>query len=89
MSNKKTVFRLLKILLVVFSIFNIGILSIPVAARDNAAPETVILREGNDFATLVLRDPWDIDSFSDISQGFNIFGTQYNLYDFQFGNGVF
>ena len=33
-----------------------------------------ILKEGRDFATLNLRDPWDLAEFSDISQGLNISG---------------
>jgi len=89
MIKKMTILRLIKILFVVFSISIIGLLSIPVSARDNAAPQAAVLREGNDFATLELRDPWDMDSFSDISQGFNTFGTSHNFYNFKIENGVF
>jgi len=43
-------------------------------------PAAAIQLEGRDFATLVLRDPWDMSEFTDISQYLNQSG-QVNLLD--------
>ncbi|GAB4524023.1 MAG: hypothetical protein Fur0018_07280 [Anaerolineales bacterium] len=43
--------------------------------------------EGNDFATLALRDPWDMDAFTDISTGFD--GNNFHITNFSTSNGVF
>jgi hypothetical protein len=45
--------------------------------------------EGRDFATLQLRDPWDMDQFSDVSQYLNSSGQAENLQDINVANGVF
>lgn len=56
----------------------------------SAASTAVTLRESNDFATVVLRDPWDMSEFSDVSQGLNQAGAS-SLYvqNVQLANGVF
>ncbi len=43
--------------------------------------------EGHDFATQELRDPWDMDSFYDVSLGFD--GTLFNIASFSVSGGVF
>lgn len=45
--------------------------------------------EGYDFATRVLRDPWDMSEFSDISQYLNQSGQASFLTNIQVANGVF
>lgn len=45
--------------------------------------------EGRDFATLHLRDPWDMDQFSDVSQYLNSSGQAQNLQEIQVADGVF
>lgn len=45
--------------------------------------------EGNDFATHVLRDPWDMSAFTDISLGFNNSGQTNYLQNYQVQNGIF
>lgn len=53
------------------------------------AAQSVTVREGNDFATQVLRDPWDMNEFSDISQYLNNSGQSINLQNIQVANGIF
>ena len=48
-----------------------------------------ILPESNDFATQVLRDPWDMNEFSDISQYLNTSGQSVTLQNIQVANGIF
>ncbi len=45
--------------------------------------------EGNDFATRVMHDPWDMNEFTDISQNINPAGMPTLLTDIQLANGVF
>ena len=45
--------------------------------------------EGNDFATQVLRDPWDMDEYGDISQYINQSGQANILQDIKVENGLF
>lgn len=45
--------------------------------------------EGNDFATQVLRDPWDMDHYSDISQYINQSGQMNVLKDIEVEDGLF
>jgi hypothetical protein len=78
-----------KLLIVISMISVIFLQSIPVSGRDYSAPETITLPEGNDFATLELRDPWDMDAFTDVSLGFNSTGSDHYLKDFQVSDGVF
>src|SRR5437588_12586284 len=40
-------------------------------ARASASPSVTYLREGNDFATRVLGDPWNMNEFADISTSLN------------------
>jgi hypothetical protein len=47
------------------------------------------LPEGNDFATLVLRDPWEMSEFSDISQYLNQSGQVSYLEDIRVADGIF
>ena len=43
--------------------------------------------EGNDFTSLELGNPWNMDSFTDISQCFN--GDLFHITNFSVSNGVF
>jgi len=54
-----------------------------VRAADNTIPE------GNDFATKVLRDPWDMNEFSDISTYLNSSGQDISLENIYVENGIF
>ena len=45
--------------------------------------------EGRDFATLRLRDPWDMAQFFDVSQYLNSSGQAENLQDIKVSDGVF
>jgi len=57
-----------------------------------AAPVTAngtVVPEGKDFATLELRDPWDMSEFTDISQWLNRTGPENYLLDIQVVDGLF
>jgi len=45
--------------------------------------------EGLDFATVVLKNPWDMSDFSDISQYLNVSGQRNVLQNISVANGVF
>jgi hypothetical protein len=45
--------------------------------------------EGKDFATLVLRDPWDMSQFTDISQNLNSSGSKDLVRNISVANGLF
>jgi hypothetical protein len=53
------------------------------------AAEAATLREGYDFATRVLGDPWDMNAFTDVSQWINHAGTSNELVNINFANGLF
>ena len=77
---KKFVFLLL--------IFLFIIAAFPYGSFVVAAPlEVSTIREGNDFATLELRDPWDMAAFTDISRGFD--GDYFHIQNFHIGEGIF
>ncbi len=59
------------------------------AAPVFATSDSFVVREGYDFATRVLGDPWDMSQFSDISQWLNRAGTDNDLLNIQVDNGVF
>jgi hypothetical protein len=48
-----------------------------------------LVAEGRDFATEVLRDPWDMNAISDISVYLNRSGQSYDTQNIQLANGVF
>jgi hypothetical protein len=48
-----------------------------------------VLPEGRDFATLVLRDAWDMNEFSDISQYLNQSGQSVQIINIQVSDGIF
>ncbi len=52
------------------------------------APQAVI-PESDDFATHVLRDPWDMDQFTDISQYLNESGQRDIIRNPRVENGLF
>ena len=54
-----------------------------------AAAQTTTIREGNDYATQVFRDPWDMNEFSDISQYLNNSGQNVYIQNIQVANGIF
>ena len=49
----------------------------------------ITVPESNDFATRVLNDPWDMNQFSDVSQGLNLSGRKSYVSNFAAGNGLF
>jgi hypothetical protein len=53
------------------------------------SPDAVVIPEGNDFATQVLHDPWEMDQFSDVSQYLNQSGQVNYLQNVSVSNGVF
>jgi hypothetical protein len=48
-----------------------------------------VVGEGNDFATRILRDPWDMSDYLDVSQWINQIGPNNALIDIQVQNGLF
>lgn len=54
-----------------------------------AAGQAGMIREGNDYATQVLRDPWDMNEFTDISQYLNNSGQSIYIQNIQVANGIF
>jgi len=63
--------------------------SISDEVSDAQAQSNANLAEGNDFATLVLRDPWDMDQFFDVSQHINGDGQFDLVKDISVENSVF
>ena len=61
----------------------------PALAQVTKIPAISKLREGNDFATLVLRDAWDMSEFTDISQYLNQSGQANLLQNISVQNGIF
>lgn len=57
--------------------------------QTNDQTEIVVVKEGLDFATTVLADPWDMSEFTDVSQFFNHAGHENDLVDFGVSDGVF
>jgi hypothetical protein len=56
---------------------------------DTYVQPLLVLTEGRDFATLVLRDAWDMQEYSDISQYLNQSGQSVQITDVQVENRVF
>jgi hypothetical protein len=54
-----------------------------------AETSSTILPEGRDFATQVLRDPWDMSQYSDVSTFLNGDGYAINLTNINVQNGIF
>lgn len=70
------------------------VLAIPAWPRQGPAIEgeqagAALVAEGQDFATQVLRDPWDMASLSDVSLYLNRSGQSYDTQSIQISNGVF
>ena len=62
----------------------------PVQAAGLAEPQaTIVAAEGNDFATRVLADPWDMNALSDVSIWLNRSGQSYDTENITVANGVF
>jgi hypothetical protein len=53
------------------------------------ASSVTFIREGNDFATLILGDPWDMDKFTNVSQSLNESGRLNFLQNIKVENGIF
>jgi len=49
----------------------------------------ILIPESDDFATLILRDPWDMSEFSDISQYLNESGQRDIIRNPKVSNGIF
>lgn len=47
------------------------------------------VKEGNDFATQVLADPWEMNEFTDVARYINESGVVQHLVNVQVANGVF
>ncbi len=58
------------------------------AQSENAIETNFTLKEGNDFATRILADPWDMTNYADISQGLNLSPGNY-LDNIQVSNSLF
>jgi hypothetical protein len=56
---------------------------------DNAAATTEVVPEGRDFASQVLRDPWDMSEYSDVSAFINGDGEVINLNNITTNDGLF
>jgi hypothetical protein len=70
----------------------IGIVLVDRAFATSDASQTnavVKLPEGNDFATRVLGDPWDMYQLSDVSKALNNSGRSDYVQNFQVNNGIF
>ncbi len=61
----------------------LGLTNICLALADSKFPE------GNDFATQILHDPWNMNHYSDISQYINQSGQANILQDIEVENGLF
>ncbi|MFV2045602.1 MAG: hypothetical protein ACC700_20510, partial [Anaerolineales bacterium] len=60
-----------------------------VLAAPPAANGTLTVAESPDFATLELRDPWDMSEFADVSQYLNRSGQASYLQNIQVQSGIF
>jgi hypothetical protein len=75
--------------------YKIGLITIVLLIFALAFPEkgysqsSIVIPEGNDYATRVLGDPWDMDQFSDISQYLNNSGQSANIQNINVQNGIF
>ena len=49
----------------------------------------ILVPESDDFATLILRDPWDMSEFTDISQYLNESGQRDIIRNPKVSNGIF
>jgi hypothetical protein len=83
-----------KLIKLVFQKWLIGLFCLPVILgliplHPGYGAQNITLPEGNDFATSVLLDPWDMNQFSDISQYLNSAGQAISLQNIQVANGVF
>ncbi len=81
--NYLTRLTLVTIFLAAFWISGLRPATTALALNSHTAPESI------DFATRVLRDPWDMSEFSDISQWFNRTVESDRLADYQVANGIF
>ncbi len=84
MKNKIAIILLFSIFILYFLIDKgtaVGVSPVQAASGIIEAPE------GNDFATIELGNPWDMDSITDISRGFN--GDLFHIRNFFVSNGVF
>lgn len=54
-----------------------------------ATTQTIVTGESRDFATLVLREPWDMDQYADVSQYLNESGQRRLVRDVRVENGIF
>ncbi|MAT44338.1 MAG: hypothetical protein CL609_18555 [Anaerolineaceae bacterium] len=59
-----------------------------ISATQNDNPP-VVIPAGNDYATDVLKDPWDMNEFHDIDKWLNNAGTTNELLNIQVSDGVF
>jgi len=57
--------------------------------ENRQASAAAIVPEGNDFATRVLADPWDMSEYSDVSQYMNSDDTQFNVTNINVADGIF
>src|SRR5258708_6499665 len=73
--------------LMVFSLAGLGAVW-PAPPRDVGVPGSPV-PESSDFATRVLRDPWDMSLYSDVSQFLNDSGTQSAISNPAAADGLF
>ncbi len=74
-----------KILLILMAL----VLSLTFVPAVQSQAQQVVLPEGADFATQVLRDPWDMDAYSDVSQYINQSGQKSFLQNISVEKGIF
>jgi hypothetical protein len=65
------------------------ILSSLVMFKPVASEPLDVVAEGRDFATQVLRDPWDMKEYSDVSQYLNASGNYITLDNISMADGLF
>jgi hypothetical protein len=79
-------------LIVIFTLVQVMPYHYTVIAQTNdqaASSSAIVVPEGNDYATRVLKSPWDMNEFSDISQGLNFEGRYNFIQNYQVSNGIF
>ncbi len=73
----------------IFLVLFLVVAPLKVQAQEEAPAMTITVREGNDYATRVLGDPWDMNAFTDIEQGLNFEGRYDNVRNYHVNNGIF
>lgn len=89
MNQKSHFIQIFRTLTGLFLIFFLAAAPLQAQAQEESPDVTITVREGNDYATRVLGDPWDMNAFTDIEQGLNFEGRYDNVRNWQVNNGIF